>query len=102
QYCCLDDRSSAVGGVVTGGDMVAVELGGHATAAGADRRSGQRHRGAGPQRSRPLELCLSHCCSAYQRLVFRGRSAVTLPIGQKLKIRAMVYVAAEPIPFFWP
>lgn len=27
---------------------------------------------------------------------------MTLPIGQKLKIRAMVYVAAEPIPFFWP
>jgi uncharacterized protein YbcC (UPF0753/DUF2309 family) len=27
---------------------------------------------------------------------------VTLPLGQKLKIRAMIYVAAEPIPFFWP
>ncbi|MGR6036226.1 MAG: DUF2309 domain-containing protein [Candidatus Nitrosoglobus sp.] len=27
---------------------------------------------------------------------------MTLPLGQKLKIRAMIYVAAEPIPFFWP
>jgi uncharacterized protein len=27
---------------------------------------------------------------------------VTLPLGQKLKIRTMIYVAAEPIPFFWP
>jgi uncharacterized protein YbcC (UPF0753/DUF2309 family) len=27
---------------------------------------------------------------------------VTLSLGQKLKIRAMIYVAAEPIPFFWP
>lgn len=27
---------------------------------------------------------------------------MTLPLGEKLKIRAMVYVAAEPIPFFWP
>ena len=25
-----------------------------------------------------------------------------LSLGEKLKIRAMVYVAAEPIPFFWP
>ncbi len=27
---------------------------------------------------------------------------MTLPLGQKLNIRAMIYVAAEPIPFFWP
>jgi uncharacterized protein YbcC (UPF0753/DUF2309 family) len=27
---------------------------------------------------------------------------MTLPLGQRLKIRAMIYVAGEPIPFFWP
>lgn len=27
---------------------------------------------------------------------------MTLPLGQQLKIRAMLYVAGEPIPFFWP
>lgn len=27
---------------------------------------------------------------------------MSLRLGQKLKIRAMVYVAGEPIPFFWP
>ncbi|HKK06979.1 MAG TPA: DUF2309 domain-containing protein [Gammaproteobacteria bacterium] len=27
---------------------------------------------------------------------------MTLPLGQKLRIRAMVYVAGEPIPNFWP
>ena len=27
---------------------------------------------------------------------------MSLTLGQKLKIRSMVYVAAEPIPFFWP
>jgi len=27
---------------------------------------------------------------------------MTLPLGQKLSIRAMVYVAGEPIPNFWP
>ena len=27
---------------------------------------------------------------------------MTLPLGQTLKIRTMVYVAGEPIPFFWP
>ncbi|MCP5298194.1 MAG: DUF2309 domain-containing protein [Chromatiaceae bacterium] len=24
------------------------------------------------------------------------------PIGQKLRVRAMIYVAGEPVPFFWP
>ncbi|MGM0679853.1 MAG: DUF2309 domain-containing protein [Pseudomonadota bacterium] len=27
---------------------------------------------------------------------------MTLPLGQQLKIRSMIYVAGEPIPFFWP
>lgn len=27
---------------------------------------------------------------------------MTLPLGQQLKIRTMIYVAGEPIPFFWP
>ena len=27
---------------------------------------------------------------------------MSLTLGQKLKIRSMIYVAAEPIPFFWP
>ena len=27
---------------------------------------------------------------------------MTLSLGQKLKIRAMIYVAGEAIPFFWP
>ena len=27
---------------------------------------------------------------------------MSLALGQRLKIRAMVYVAAEPIPYFWP
>lgn len=27
---------------------------------------------------------------------------MTLPLGRKLKIRAMIYVAGEPIPNFWP
>ena len=27
---------------------------------------------------------------------------MTLPLGQKLQIRAMIYVAGEPIPYFWP
>jgi len=27
---------------------------------------------------------------------------MTLPLGQKLRIRSMVYVAGETIPFFWP
>lgn len=27
---------------------------------------------------------------------------MTLALGQKLSIRAMVYVAGEPVPFFWP
>ncbi|MCB1800271.1 MAG: DUF2309 domain-containing protein [Gammaproteobacteria bacterium] len=27
---------------------------------------------------------------------------MTIPTGQKLKIRAMIYVAGEPVPYFWP
>src|SRR3569832_1523752 len=27
---------------------------------------------------------------------------MTLPMGQKLGIRTMIYVAGEPVPFFWP
>ena len=27
---------------------------------------------------------------------------MSLDLGQKLQIRAMIYVAGEPIPFFWP
>ena len=27
---------------------------------------------------------------------------MTLELGQKLRIRTMVYIAGEPIPFFWP
>jgi len=27
---------------------------------------------------------------------------MSLPLGKKLKIRSMVYVAGEPIPYFWP
>ena len=27
---------------------------------------------------------------------------MSLSLGQKLKIRAMIYVAGEPVPFFWP
>ena len=27
---------------------------------------------------------------------------MSLSLGEKLKIRAMIYVAAEPVPFFWP
>ncbi len=27
---------------------------------------------------------------------------MTLPLGQRLQIRAMVYLAGEPIPYFWP
>jgi len=27
---------------------------------------------------------------------------MSLSIGEKLKIRSMIYVAAEPVPFFWP
>jgi len=27
---------------------------------------------------------------------------MTLPLGKKLQIRAMIYVAGEPIPYFWP
>jgi hypothetical protein len=27
---------------------------------------------------------------------------VSIPLGLRLKIRAMIHVAAEPIPYFWP
>ena len=27
---------------------------------------------------------------------------MSLTLGEKLKIRSMIYVAAEPVPFFWP
>ena len=27
---------------------------------------------------------------------------MSLPLGKKLKIRSMIYVAGEPIPYFWP
>ena len=27
---------------------------------------------------------------------------MALPLGQRLKIRSMIYVAGEPVPFFWP
>jgi uncharacterized protein YbcC (UPF0753/DUF2309 family) len=27
---------------------------------------------------------------------------MSLPMGEKLRVRAMIYVAGEPVPFFWP
>src|SRR3569832_1279069 len=34
--------------------------------------------------------------------VVDGGTVMTLPMGQKLGIRNMIYVAGEPVPFFWP
>lgn len=27
---------------------------------------------------------------------------MSLPLGQRLSIRTMIYVAGQPVPFFWP
>ncbi|MDA7896511.1 DUF2309 domain-containing protein, partial [bacterium] len=27
---------------------------------------------------------------------------MSLTLGEKLKVRSMIHVAAEPVPFFWP
>ena len=35
-------------------------------------------------------------------LILIGESPMSIPLGLRLKIRAMIHVAAEPIPFFWP
>ncbi len=36
------------------------------------------------------------------RRVLVGVDGMTVALGQRLKIRTMIYVAAEPVPYFWP